>query len=104
MSRLLNILVIISLLVTQSAWAIEGSALDADSNKDSTGQNWSSPADQHDDLSDNCNHFCHASGHLVGLFSSITVVLLATSDRHEPAYDNLVNSLTYQPPVPPPIS
>ena len=104
MQRLLHILLILSVLVTQSAWAIHGGEFDLADNNDNAGQIHSLPADQHDDASDNCNHFCHASGHFVGLFTSNTIEPLHANDRFEFTLKNLVSSLNYQPPIPPPIS
>ena len=100
MSRLLNIILILSVLVTQSAWAIHGVDIDNGSPE----QVYTQAAEQHDVTAEACNHFCHASAHLVGLFSDSSLDIQAACDSHEPTSKSLVSSLSYQPPVPPPIS
>jgi len=104
MHRFLNILLILSVLVTQSAWAIQGTEFDLTDSNDSAGQIHSLPADQHDEASNDCNHFCHASGHFVGLFSNNTIDLLSSNNSYDFTFKNLVTSLNYQPLIPPPIS
>jgi len=109
MKRLLNMILILCVLVTQSAWAIQGGDLDGSNSQSNNPQNnltqlYTQPVDQHDDSSDSCNHFCHASAHLVGLFSNNTIVFCDHRDQHEAAMTMLLSSLSYQPPIPPPIS
>ncbi len=104
MLRILNIILALSILTTQSAWAIHGGDFDAADNNDDAGQIHSLPADQHDESSNDCNHFCHASGHFVGLFTNNAIDLLSANDRYDITFKNRVTSLNYQPPIPPPIS
>ncbi len=103
MNRLVNIILVLSVLATQSAWAIHGS----DSDTGNTDQFFSQPvhtADQHSAAADGCNHFCHASAHLVGLFSINTIELQSSCDSHQTSLKRLLSSLNYQPPIPPPIT
>lgn len=100
MIRVLNLIMILAILTTQSAWAIHGDDLDPGGST----QSYTQHTEQHNEASDACNHFCHASAHLVGLFSTNTIELQNSCDSHEIAVTNLNSSLSYQPPIPPPIS
>jgi len=104
MLRILHIILILSILITQSAWAIQGGDFDVDDNKNTSGQIHSLPTDQHNDSSDHCNHFCHAGGHFVGLFALHSFDMLTTHDKHEFTFKDCAISLNHQPPIPPPIS
>ena len=98
MYRILNVILIFSVLMTQSAWAVH--AVGVDENP----PGYSQPAEQNDKVADNCNHFCHASAHLLGLFSDSTTDIQTSRDTHETGLTGLISNLNYQPPTPPPIS
>jgi len=99
MNRFLNIVLIASILVTQSAWAVHGVELD-----NNPQQGYTQSAEQHNDSKETCNHFCHGSAHLVGLFLNSIVDIHTTSDNHEYTLKGFIPSHSYQPPIPPPIS
>lgn len=87
------------MLVSQSAMAIHVDELDA-GNKD---RHYSQPADQHDEVADSCNHFCHASAHLVGLFSDNLVKLHVNRESYIATSADIIDSHNDQPSIPPPI-
>ncbi len=105
MLRIMNLILILALFTTQSAWAIQGAALDNDRlDHNRSEQNYTQPVEQHDEAPDACNHFCHAGAHLVGLISSNTIDVYTSHDNHKTELKKLSTSLNYQPPIPPPIS
>lgn len=99
MRALLNIILVLSILVSQSVWAIHGAELDGGNPE----QTYAQTMGQHDEVTGTCNHYCHASAHLVGLFSTNTIELQTSGGRHLATLQNLTSSLNYQPPIPPPI-
>jgi len=81
--------------------AIHVDKLDGDASEHSYAQPLA-PVDQHDEVA--CNHYCHASAHLVGLFSDSTIELHASRDNHIATLKNILDSYNDQPSIPPPIS
>lgn len=103
MLRIVKIILVLTILTTQSAWAINGNAL---SNGAGSGteiqQTYTQTEDQHGGAAESCCHFCHASGHLVGIFSNINLDIAVASDRHTSKLIDFASSIKYQPPTPPP--
>ena len=95
MRRLLTFL-IISILFSQSAWAFH----DVEFNplQDHT---YTQMSDQNDANSD-YDHCGHASSHLVGLISHITMDIYTAPGENLTILTNITSSISYQPPVPPP--
>lgn len=91
------------MLVSQSAMAIHVDKLDGGASQHSYTQS-PAPVDQHDEVSGACNHYCHASAHLVGLFSDSTLELHTSRDNHVATLKNILDSFNDQPSIPPPIS
>jgi len=100
MSRLFHLILIISLLVTQSTMVIYGPEFDTDSQ----GKIKSHTEQPLADSAHNCDHFCHASAHLVGFVANHELWLAKYSTPHQAVLSAHATSLTYQPPIPPPIS
>ncbi len=100
MRALLNIILVLSVLISQSVWAVHGVELDGGGNPEQT---YAQPVGQHDEVTGTYNHYCHASAHLVGLFSTNTIELQTSGGGHQATLQNLTSSLNYQPPIPPPI-
>ncbi|MBE9533091.1 MAG: hypothetical protein IMF04_03115 [Proteobacteria bacterium] len=95
---MLNLILILAILTTQSAWAINSTALD----EGGTEQTYAHAAEQHDETADTCSHFNHAGTHFLGVFSIITIDIPDSSNRHTASLIKLVSSVNYQPPTPPP--
>lgn len=90
----------LTVLTTQSAWAVSGSTLfDNDSEQS---HKYSQAVDQHDEAADSCSHFCHASAHMLGLFSDVSYMVALSTQRHAPQLFSIQTLIKYQPPTPPP--
>ncbi len=100
MKRFLHTILALSILVTQSAWAIHIDELEGGASD----QTYTQPVEHDDDVADACNHFCHASAHLVGLFTDNIIELHASRDSHVALLKNVSDSYNDQPSIPPPIS
>ncbi len=97
MLRIVNLILVLTILTAQSAWAINGAALyESDSE-----QVYMQIDEQHDDAVESCSHFCHASAHLVGVFSNVSFDILTASVHHTSKLINIASSINYQPPTPP---
>ena len=100
MNRLFHIVLILSILFSQSAWAAHGAEFSDGSEHDHV-----HAIDQHDESSDGCgSHSCHAGAHLIGIFSKNSVDFNAACDSNEVILKYLISSQSSQPPIPPPIS
>jgi hypothetical protein len=100
MSRFFNTILMLIILTTQSAWAMSGGMLyDLDPEQP---QNISQVDDQHDEAADSCSHFCHASAHMLGIFSSISFDIVLPVEKHVAQRLSIETSIKYQPPTPPP--
>lgn len=98
MLRIVNLVLVLTILTAQSAWAMNGAALYESESE----QVYMQVDDQHDSAAETCSHFCHASAHLVGIFSNISFDILIASSRHTSKLINFAPSINYQPPTPPP--
>lgn len=96
--RALNLILILVILTTQSVWAINSTAL----YESDTEQAYAHAAEQHDETTESCTHFNHASTHFIGIFSIITFKIPDSNNRHTTSLKKLVSSISYQPPTPPP--
>ena len=101
MLRIVNLILVLAVLTTQSAWAISDTAL-YDANAGHQEQTLTQTAEQHDDTADACSHLCHAGAHLVGIFSNININIPVTNNSHTSKLKQLASSVKYQPPTPPP--
>lgn len=99
MNRLIHILVIVSFLVSQSAWAFHDIEL-----VDHPEHFQSQKVEQHDDDASAHNHCGHTSAHIVGLFYDTNVSQLMALSTKIAILKDLASSISYQPPTPPPIS
>ena len=98
MLRIVNLILVLAVLTTQSAWAISDTAATTEHKE----QTLSQTAEQHDDAADTCSHLCHAGAHLVGIFSNININIPITNNSHTSKLKQLASSVKYQPPTPPP--
>ncbi len=101
MLRIVNLILVLTILTAQSAWAINSSTL-SNSADGEVQQIYTQTEDQHDGAAESCCHFCHASGHLVGIFSNVNLDIPVASDRHTRKLTDFASSINYQPPTPPP--
>ncbi|VAW98524.1 hypothetical protein MNBD_GAMMA23-1529 [hydrothermal vent metagenome] len=98
MLRIIHLILVFSILTAQSAWAINTSNI-----SDSETQHvYTQIDDQHDTAADSCSHFCHASAHLVGICSNVSIDMMIAHDRYTAKLINFTLSINYQPPTPPP--
>lgn len=122
MKRLIANILIFVLLTTQSAWAMFGGSLDADSGQVllqvassnvESGLNHEGEIDpdshehgdhSHNTKADACDHFCHGSIHLQGLFSYNRIIFQSTSAAFDSILVSLKLSLSEPPVNPPPIA
>jgi len=98
MNRLFTFL-IISILFSQSAWAFHDIELNHVQE-----QTYTQISDLSNEASENYDHCGHASAHLVGLISNITIDTFTGSDKNLTTLTDITSSISYQPPVPPPTS
>ena len=103
MLRIVNLILVLTILTAQSAWAINSSTL-SNSADGEVQKIYTQTEDQHDGAAESCSHLCHASGHLVGIFSNVNLDILTASDRHTGKLIDFASSINYQPPRPPPQS
>ena len=103
MLRIVNLILVLTILTAQTAWAIKGSAVTDGAGSDiALQQIYTQTEDHHDGAAESCCHFCHASGHLVGIFSNVNLDIPTASDRHIRKLIDFASSINYQPPTPPP--
>lgn len=96
MNRLITIL-IISTLFSQSVWAFHDLELN-----NIQEQTYTQTSTHSDNENENHDHCSHASAHLIGLISNITIFLHAGTKNNIIILTNTPLSINYQPPVPPP--
>jgi len=99
MNRLIHILVVVSLLASQSAWAFQDIELYAQPE-----QVESQKIDQHNQEAEACDHYCHANGHLVGFFYNKNFTQFTAITSKIATVNDLTSLISYQPPTPPPNS
>ena len=98
MNRLF-IFLMISMLVSQSAWVFHNIELN-----NVQEQAYTQISDHNNEASDSHDHCGHASAHLVGLISNNTIDMYSGPDKNLTTLTNITSSISYQPPVPPPTS
>jgi hypothetical protein len=98
MLRIVNIILVFTILTTQSAWAINDTALyqgDAE-------HSYAHAAEQHNETVDTCSHVNHAGVHFIGIFSNTTFNFPDNNSNHTSKLKNLASLISYKPPTPPP--
>jgi len=99
MKRLIHIFVAICLLGSQSVWAFYDIELDNHQE-----ENYVYIADLQSDSPDDCDHFCHASAHLSGIFTNESFEFPKLVSINNGQLEQLTYSINYRPPTPPPLS
>ena len=98
MLRFLHIILVFSVLAASSSWAFHD--VDLESNV----ENIYLHAVEQSDVNDECDHFCHYSVHLIGLFSNTNFDIHGFSSHTESVVRDFLSSYSSPPIVPPPIA
>lgn len=96
MNRLFTFL-IISILFSQSAWAIYDVEFNHIQEPAHTQASY-----LNDDANECIDHCSHACSHLVAFISNNTFDAYSSPDKNLTTLTNITSSISYQPPVPPP--
>lgn len=99
MNRLIHILVAVSFLVSQAAWAFHDIELDNHPEHFQSQQ-----IEQHDEDANAHNHCGHASAHIVGLFYNTKITQCIALPTKISMIKDFTSSISYQPLTPPPNS
>ncbi len=99
MNRLIHVLVVVSFLASQSAWAFDDIELDSHPEHFQSQQ-----VEHHDEDASAHDHCGHASAHFLGLFNNTNIAQCITLPTKIAMMGNLTSSISYQPPTPPPNS